>query len=128
MNPNKINMDVYSTRTRMFSVLLIIVLLTGHTNSTETSCVHRGKIHTSLDWYGYLLQKTFQQNVSRISYAVSYPASECCAYLLIYYDDQIRNLTESMTCQQRQNVLAPVKQVNINISYFVHMSYTSGSV
>lgn len=104
-------MEITTKRHRIVSVLLFIALLTGHVDSSTNGCVHKGRVYTSLDWYGYLLQKTFQQNVSRIQYTIWYPASECCANLLVYYDDQIRNLTQNMTCKQRESALTPVKQV-----------------
>ena len=77
--------------------------------ATEASCIIKGRIHTRLDWYGYLLQKTFQENTSRIQYQISYPVKECCVNLLIYYDDQMRKLSPHMTCTQREAVLPWVK-------------------
>lgn len=68
-------------------------------------CVIKGQVNTRLQWYGYMLQKTFQTNDSRVEYQITYPEKECCANLLIYYDDQISQLTESMSCQERVDVL-----------------------
>lgn len=98
-------MAVDRKRSCEFILLLILTLLNGPINATDGNCAHRGIIYTSLDWYGYLLQKTFQQNVSRLEYEISYPASQCCAKLLIYYDDQIKELREDMTCEQRDDIL-----------------------
>ena len=75
----------------------------------EDGCIIKGRIFTHLEWYGYLLQKTFQQNTSRIQYQISYPVKECCANLLIYYDDQMRSLSQDMTCSQREGVLPWIK-------------------
>ncbi|XP_022306168.2 uncharacterized protein LOC111112729 [Crassostrea virginica] len=68
-------------------------------------CVIKGQVNTRLQWYGYMLQKTFQTRDAKVEYQITYPESECCANLLIYYDDQISQLTESMTCEERVNVL-----------------------
>lgn len=68
-------------------------------------CVIKGQVNTRLQWYGYMLQKTFQTNDARVEYQITYPEKECCANLLIYYDDQISQLTESMSCQERVDVL-----------------------
>jgi len=99
------------SRKEMTSVLFLVLLMTGCANSQPNKCTRRGQIYTSLTWYGYLLQKTFQDNVSVIEYAISFPVSECCAKMLIYYDGQVRNLTHDMSCEQRHSVLNPVNQV-----------------
>ncbi|WAR30105.1 TM145-like protein [Mya arenaria] len=104
-------MEFKSPRNELATLVLFILFLTGPANSQQGNCKLRGQIYTSLNWYGYLLQKTFQGNASRIQYAVSFPASECCANMLIYYDGQIRNLTQDMTCEQRDKVLNPNNQI-----------------
>ena len=68
-------------------------------------CVIKGQVNTYLPWYGYLLQKTFQTEDAKVEYQITYPRRECCANLLIYYDDQIKDLKETMSCQERVNVL-----------------------
>lgn len=87
------------------TVLFFAILMVFPVHSAENMCVVKGRLYTHLDWYGYLLQKTFQQNISRIQYQISYPVSECCANLLIYYDDQMRDLSQDMTCRQREAIL-----------------------
>lgn len=101
-------MEPNHSRQNMLMTVLFLALLTVPMPSKCADCILRGRIYTSLEWYGYLLQKTFQQNVSRIQYTISYPVSECCANMLIYYDDQMRNLTKDMTCQQREQILPAV--------------------
>ena len=86
-------------------VFLFTCLFFGINTRAQENCILRGRIHTSLEWYGYLLQKTFQQNISKIHYTISYPVSECCANLLIYYDDQMRELNSEFTCKQREALL-----------------------
>lgn len=93
---------------RVAVLALIISVLTVPAESSNGNCILKGRIYTGLEWYGYLLQKTFQHNVSRIQYTVSFPVSECCASMLIYYDDQMRNLSQGMTCDQRKRVLPAV--------------------
>ncbi|XP_048749509.2 uncharacterized protein LOC125661521 [Ostrea edulis] len=73
--------------------------------SCADQCVIKGQVNTRLQWYGYMLQKTFQKADARFEYQITYPERECCANLLIYYDDQISQLTESMTCQERVDIL-----------------------
>ncbi|KAL4216331.1 hypothetical protein ACF0H5_024058 [Mactra antiquata] len=102
-----------ATSNRKFHLPIVVLLIATiavpvPVESSSGNCILKGRIYTSLEWYGYLLQKTFQQNVSRIQYTVSYPVSECCASMLIYYDDQMRNLTQNMTCEQRKRVLPAV--------------------
>lgn len=90
--------------------ICIFVLMTSFpvpVTSQAGSCILKGRISTSLEWYGYLLQKTFQRNISRIQYTISYPITECCANLLIYYDDQMRFLNKDMTCREREAILPP---------------------
>ncbi|XP_045185217.1 uncharacterized protein LOC123543190 [Mercenaria mercenaria] len=89
-------------------VVLFLALLTVPAESSNGNCILKGRIHTGLEWYGYLLRKTFQHNISRIQYTISYPLSECCANMLIYYDDQMRDLTQDMTCQEREKILPNV--------------------
>lgn len=101
-------MEQHCKKYHVSVIVLVIALLTVPTNSSNGNCILKGRIYTGLDWYGYLLQKTFQQNISRIQYTISYPLSECCANMLIYYDDQVRNLTQDMTCQQRERILPQV--------------------
>lgn len=97
---------VYKRRgTQTLSTIFYLVLLFFPAHSAENVCVVKGRLFTHLDWYGYLLQKTFQQNISMIQYQISYPVSECCANLLIYYDDQMRDLSQDMTCKQREAIL-----------------------
>lgn len=90
---------------RKETVLFFVFLVICSVRSSENVCVVKGRLYTHLDWYGYLLQKTFQQNISQIQYQISYPVSECCANLLIYYDDQMRDLSADMTCRQREAIL-----------------------
>ncbi|KAH3746935.1 uncharacterized protein LOC127848263 [Dreissena polymorpha] len=104
-------MDLKTLRHEILTFGMILLLLTGSTNSAPNKCTLRGQIHTSLEWYGYLLQKTFQQNVSLIEYAISYPVGECCANMLIYYDDQMRTLSKDMTCPEREKILSTPNQV-----------------
>ena len=92
-------------RKRETVVLIFVFFVICSVNSSENVCVVKGRLYTHLDWYGYLLQKTFQQNISRIQYQISYPVSECCANLLIYYDDQMRDLSADMTCREREAIL-----------------------
>lgn len=86
-------------------VVLYLALLTVPAESLNGNCILKGRIYTSLEWYGYLLKKTFQHNISRIQYTISYPLSECCANMLIYYDDQMRELKQDMTCRERETIL-----------------------
>ncbi|KAK3095903.1 hypothetical protein FSP39_020609 [Pinctada imbricata] len=67
-------------------------------------CVIKGQVNTYLPWYGYLLQKTFQAQDAKVEYQITYPKKECCANLLIYYDDQIQELKETMSCQEREKI------------------------
>lgn len=78
----------------------------------SSSCVAKGQLYTKLPWYGYLLQKTFQPNNAKIEYQISYPVREGSAHLLIYYDDQVRNLKDEMSCSERENIL-PAKNNQI---------------
>lgn len=91
--------------TQIVTFVFYMFLICFPVQSAENVCVVKGRLYTHLDWYGYLLQKTFQQNISKIQYQISYPVSECCANLLIYYDDQMRYLSQDMTCQQREEIL-----------------------
>lgn len=75
--------------------------------STNQPCVVKGQFTTHLQWYGYLLQKTLHKE-AKIEYQITYPERECCVNMMIYYDDQIKELKETMNCQQR-NAILPVK-------------------
>lgn len=99
-------MEFFTRRdTQTITVVFYVLLFCFPGRAAENVCVVKGRLYTHLDWYGYLLQKTFQQNISRIQYQISYPVSACCANLLIYYDDQMRNLSPDMTCKQREDIL-----------------------
>ncbi|RUS73104.1 hypothetical protein EGW08_019126 [Elysia chlorotica] len=71
----------------------------------QNVCTVKGRVYTSRDWYGYLLHKGFKREYAKIQYQLTYPVKECCASLLIYYDDQIREMHPYMSCQDRLAVL-----------------------
>ncbi|PVD36587.1 hypothetical protein C0Q70_03572 [Pomacea canaliculata] len=91
----------------------LLVFLAGHDRQavmaavpdTSGLCVLKGRIYTERLWYGYLLDKAFQRDYAKIQYQISYPVKECCTSLLIYYDDQIKGLTQDMSCEDREGVL-----------------------
>lgn len=87
-----------------FLVLLGKLCHLSVVSTSGSPCVVKGQINTHLLWYGYLLQKTLEKE-AKIEYQVSYPERECCVNMLIYYDDQIKELKESMSCLERKNVL-----------------------
>ncbi|BFZ14139.1 hypothetical protein BsWGS_17178 [Bradybaena similaris] len=97
----------------LLSVLLrILMLLVGaQGNSITTSdtsqgvCTVKGRVYTQRNWYGYIVHKAFHRDYAKIQYQIMYPIKECCANLLIYYDDQVKQLRSSMTCEQRLAVL-----------------------
>ena len=70
-------------------------------DNSQATCTIKGRVFTQRQWYGYLVHKVFHQGYARIQYQITYPVSECCANLLIYYDDQVKGLRSSMTCEQR---------------------------
>ena len=80
---------------------------TTTTDKISDFCIVQGNLTTSLDWYGFLLQKTLNPDSARIQYQLSYPVSQYCANLLLYYDEQLCNITENMTCKQREAILHP---------------------
>ena len=73
--------------------------------SNNRPCVLKGRVYTERQWYGYLLNKEFHRDYAKVNFQLSYPTRECCSNLLIYYDDQITQLTPDMTCEQRENIL-----------------------
>lgn len=101
-------METGYNRQKLVLIVLFLALLTVPVNSSNGNCILKGRIYTGLEWYGYLLRKTFQHNISRIQYTVSYPLSECCANMLIYYDDQMRELKQDMTCKEREAILPSI--------------------
>ncbi|GFO26436.1 transmembrane protein 145 [Plakobranchus ocellatus] len=76
-------------------------------DSAQNVCTVKGRVYTNRDWYGYLVHKGFQREYAKIQYQITYPMKECCASLLIYYDDQVKQLRSSMTCQERRGILPP---------------------
>lgn len=68
-------------------------------------CVLKGRMYTERLWYGYLIDKAFHRDYAKIQYTISYPVKECCTNLLIYYDDQIKQLTRDMSCEERERIL-----------------------
>lgn len=76
-------------------------------DDTQAVCTVKGRVFTQRQWYGYLVHKAFHQNYAKIVYQITYPVKECCSNLLIYYDDQVKQLKSSMTCEQRTSVLPP---------------------
>ncbi|CAG5134368.1 unnamed protein product, partial [Candidula unifasciata] len=101
------------SRLTLFSLLLrALMLLAGaQSNSITTSdssqgvCTVKGRVFTQRNWYGYIVHKAFNRDYAKIQYQIMYPIKECCANLLIYYDDQVKQLRPSMTCEQRLAVL-----------------------
>lgn len=94
-----------TTLCQAFVIILLCKLCHLSVVSTSgTPCVVKGQINTHLQWYGYLLQKTLEKE-AKIEYQVSYPERECCVNMLIYYDDQVKTLKESMSCLERKNIL-----------------------
>lgn len=93
----------------MTYIAIVVILFSEFSHvstvvSTSSPCVVKGQFSTHLQWYGYLLQKTLQKE-AKIEYQISYPERECCVNMLIYYDDQIKELKESMSCQERTAIL-----------------------
>ncbi|XP_067654210.1 uncharacterized protein [Haliotis asinina] len=86
-------------------ILLVLLCELPVRGEDPPVCTVKGRVYTELKWYGYLVQKPFHQDWAKIQYQISYPVSECCTNLLIYYDDQIRELKEGMTCKERENIL-----------------------
>ena len=76
-----------------------------HRSVSNKRCVLRGRVYTERLWYGYIIDKAFHRDYAKIQYTISYPIKECCTNLLVYYDDQIRQLTQDMTCEQREGIL-----------------------
>ena len=74
-------------------------------SSASPQCVRKGRVYTERLWYGYLIDKVFHRASAKIQYTISYPVKECCTNLLIYYDDQIKQLTQEMSCEERERVL-----------------------
>ncbi|KAK3780372.1 hypothetical protein RRG08_061993 [Elysia crispata] len=68
-------------------------------------CTLKGRVNTDKDWYGYLLQKVLKQDYAKIEYQITYPVKECCASLLIYYDNQVKEFRPNMSCEERLAVL-----------------------
>ncbi|XP_041355836.1 uncharacterized protein LOC121373332 [Gigantopelta aegis] len=95
---------------RLLLLCVLLVLTSEATVETVSDqpkpvCTVKGRVYTELKWYGYLVQKPLMRKWAKIQYQITYPVSECCTDLLIYYDDQIRELKEAMTCQERVNIL-----------------------
>ncbi|KAL8565679.1 hypothetical protein ACOMHN_037691 [Nucella lapillus] len=85
-----------------------LVKMSAMSNSAESNnpqCVLKGRVYTERQWYGYLFDKAFHRDYAKIQYTISYPVKECCTNLLIYYDDQIKQLKKDMTCEEREKVL-----------------------
>ena len=87
------------------TVILCIILLGFQAGSVTNECIINGTLSTSSDWYGYLFQETLGQNNARLQFQISYPVTQCCANLLLYYGDQMKNVTQNMTCEQKEAVL-----------------------
>lgn len=98
-------------------VPLLFVLVTGieYVTASSTPCIVKGRKYTRLPWYGYLVQKTFHRDMAKINYQITYPLKECCPNLLIYYDDQIRELKEGMSCYEREKMLPADNNQIINL-------------
>ncbi|KAK6184828.1 hypothetical protein SNE40_007202 [Patella caerulea] len=87
------------------TLFLCCVLSGNFVMAEEPVCTVKGRVYTELKWYGYLVQKPFHRDWAKIQYQITYPVKECCTNLLIYYDDQIRQLKEDMTCKEREKIL-----------------------
>nr|KAI8752299.1 rho GTPase-activating protein gacZ-like; partial [Biomphalaria glabrata] len=74
-------------------------------DSSQGVCTVKGRVFTQRNWYGFLVHKAFHRDYAKIQYQITYPVKECCANLLIYYDDQVKQLRSSMTCEERVAVL-----------------------
>lgn len=90
-----------------FVLFALIVYVLGLARAQQPPCIVKGRIFTRLPWYGYLIQKTFHRDMAKIQYQLWYPVSECCANLLIYYDDQLNSLNDNMSCIEREQILPP---------------------
>ena len=86
-------------------MLYTLLLLCGARAADE--CVTNGTLSTTDLWHGYLFQHTFHANPSTFKYHISYPASQCCVNLLLYFDDQVNEINNTMTCEQREAILSP---------------------
>ena len=99
-------------------VTICYTILLGYEVYAATDvCITNGTLSTTDLWHGYLFEHTLHENHSILSYQISYPASQCCAKILLYHDDQIANITQNMNCEQREAILSPS---NNQIIYLEH--------
>ncbi|GFR94462.1 transmembrane protein 145 [Elysia marginata] len=94
------------------ALTLLVFLYEGQgqeimSDGVQSVCTVKGRVFTNRDWYGYVVHKAFKREYAKIQYQITYPVRECCASLLIYYDDQAKQLSPSMTCEERLAVLPP---------------------
>ena len=98
---NTMRLDIKMAITTFY----ILTLLYG-AQSTLNECTINATLSTTDLWHGYLFETTFQEDESTFSYQISYPANQCCVNLLIYFWDQIANITDNMTCEQREAIMS----------------------
>ena len=80
-------------------------------NSKDIPCVAQGYFNYPINWHGYLIKATLLPKHGRIYYHIRYPEDKCCIKLLLYLQEQVRELrAKTMSCLQRQAVLDPSGQ------------------
>ena len=92
---------------KMATTMFYVLTLLYRAQLAANECITKETLSTTDLWHGYLFEHTLQASESTFSYQISYPASQCCVNLLLYFGDQIANITDNMTCEQREAILAP---------------------
>ncbi|ELU03865.1 hypothetical protein CAPTEDRAFT_209560 [Capitella teleta] len=78
---------------------------------SSKSCLIKGRLHYSKNWYGYLATFRLRAENAILYYKFEYPEENCCVKMLLYLQEQKNMLRHRMNCQQKEAIAGTGAQV-----------------
>lgn len=96
-------------------LLLVCALIIG--TRLSKACTFEGTLVTESNWYGYLANVTFRNStINGFSFNFSYPSSYSTETVILYFDDQISNVSRESTCIKKKSVASEQNNQLIELS------------
>ena len=86
--------------------LLVLPANLWAAHGSEIPCTYVGHLLTDENWHGFLANITIM-SPGRMTFEFTYPADKCCMNILFYTEDQLAEISNHMTCWQKEYLLLP---------------------
>ena len=98
----------------MFYQILLFVILQSIARSED--CNVEGTLCTYQTWHGFIGSHLMSRNDSRMEYTFKYLLSSTPVNVLLYFDDQIKELENLTTCSDKEAVMRRENNQIINLT------------